>query len=50
MGLAVTFAAGTLAGALVRIAWVFVIAVYWEERAARRTYQLDQLPRAYLVR
>lgn len=43
------FAASTLAGALIRLAWVYFLIAYWEEVQARRTYQLDSLPRAHLV-
>lgn len=49
MGFAVTFAVGTFAGALLRIAWIAFVAIHWEETLARRTYQLDSLPRAHLV-
>lgn len=44
-----TFAAGTLAGALVRLAWVLVIALVHDGREPE-PYELTSLPRATLVR
>jgi hypothetical protein len=43
------FAAGTIAGAVLRVLWVAFVAIHWADRE-HRDAAVDPMPRATLVR